>query len=300
MRQQPSTATDKEPAVVWLRVISGLPWDLLYAFTAGLAFLARYVVRHRVRVARENLRLCFPDRSEREREVLLNAHYRHLGQVLAESLKLASMTEQQMRAHVQLLHFDRVHAETAAGRSVLLLAAHQCNWEWVLQGTVLGIEVPCDAAYKPLHSTAADRELRKLRCRFGARLIAAKRLVREVLKRRRELHAIALMADQMPASSGGRHWLPFLGRDTAFYPGPAEIARLTGYAAFFAAMRRTARGRYVIEMQPISAAGEQLEPEIFTARYVRLVEDQVRSAPADWMWIHRRWKFQRTAAAPEA
>jgi lauroyl/myristoyl acyltransferase len=40
----------------------------------------------------------------------------------------------------------------------------------------------------------------------------------------------------------------------------------------------------------MSAAGERLEPEIFTARYARILETLIRADPADWMWTHRRWK----------
>ena len=178
---------------------------------------------------------------------------------------------------------------------MLLLGAHQCNWEWALQATVLYLGVPIDAAYKPLHSAGFDRELRKLRCRYGAHLIAAKKLVREVVRRRGQLHAVALHADQMPASSGRRQWLTFLGRDTAFYPGPAEIARMTGYAAFFVPMRRVSRGQYEVDLLPICAAGERLDPAVFTARYAALVEEMIRASPADWTWVHRRWK-----AAPPA
>jgi KDO2-lipid IV(A) lauroyltransferase len=99
------------------------------------------------------------------------------------------------------------------------------------------------------------------------------------------------MADQIPASSGGRHWLAFFGRATAFYPGPGEIGRMTGYAAFFTSMHRTARGHYEMTLHPVAAAGERLEPEVFTARYAQLLEAQIRAAPSDWMWTHRRWKL---------
>jgi KDO2-lipid IV(A) lauroyltransferase len=178
---------------------------------------------------------------------------------------------------------------------VLLLAAHQCNWEWALQAITLRLGVPLDAAYKPLHSRGADRQLRRLRTRYGAHLVAAKRIVREIARRRGAQHGLALMADQMPSSSGSRQWLRFLGTDTAFYPGPGEIARISGYAAFFVAMRRTGRGRYECRIEPLAAAGERLEPAQFTARYARCVETQVREAPADWTWAHRRWKLQRPA-----
>lgn len=292
--------TDSGRSALWVRAIATLPWSVLYGLGALLAFLARHVVRFKVSIARENLRRCFPERSEAEIRRLLNAYYRQLAQVAVEFLKIASMSAEQLRSHITPSNFEQVRAHTDAGRSVILLAAHHCNWEWAFHGTVLQMTVPVDAAYKPLHGARSDRELRKLRVRFGANLIAAKRLVREVVSRRRQVqvHAVALLADQMPTSSQGRHWLTFLGRDTAFYPGPGEIARMTGYAAFFVAMRRVRRGHYALQIQPIAAAEERLDPPEFTARYAALVEAQIRASPSDWTWLHRRWKSARPATAP--
>lgn len=275
----------------WLRVPARLPWRVLYPLTAGVTFLLRYVLRYRVAVARANLRRCFPACRPDEITAILNAYYRHLGEVVAEFIKLANISAEELGRRIRFTNSGLVNAELNAGRSVILLAAHLANWEWQLQGVTLEFKVPMDAAYKPLHSAGADRELLKLRSRFGARMIAAKRLVRMVARRRHELHAIALMADQIPASSGGRQWVTFLGTDTAFYPGPAEIAAMTGYATFFTAMRRSSRGHYEMTLHPMTAAGERLDPQIFTQRYARILELQIRAHPADWLWTHRRWKF---------
>src|SRR5579863_680998 len=283
-------ASEQGRSALWIRALSRLPFACLYRLTALIMWLLRHVFRFRVAVARDNLRRCFAQRSEPEIEALLDHYYRQLSQVAAEFIKMADMSADQLRSHLQVHNAERVRAETGAGRSVLLLGAHQCNWEWALQATVLYLGVPIDAAYKPLHAAGFDRELRKLRCRFGAHLIAAKKLVREVLRRRGRLHAVALHADQMPSSSGRRQWLTFLGRETAFYPGPAEIARLSGYAAFFVSMRRCARGQYQVDFVPISAAGERLDPQVFTARYAALVEAMILESPGDWTWVHRRWK----------
>jgi Kdo2-lipid IVA lauroyltransferase/acyltransferase len=288
-----ATTTDHERPALWLRALARLPFGVLYGLTALIVWLLRHGLRFRVAVARDNLRCCFPERSAADIEALLGDYYRQLAQVVAEFIKMADLSADQLRAHLQVHNVERVNAETRAGRSVLLLGAHQCNWEWALQATVLYLGVPIDAAYKPLHSAGFDRELRKMRCRYGAHLIAAKRLVREAVRRRGQLHAVGLHADQMPASSGRRQWLTFLGRDTAFYPGPAEIARMTGYAAFFVSMRRISRGQYQLDLMPICAAGEKLDPQIFTARYASLVETMIRANPADWTWIHRRWKAAR-------
>jgi Kdo2-lipid IVA lauroyltransferase/acyltransferase len=291
------TARDSGRSALWIRALSRLPLSVLYRLTALIVWLLRHGLRFRVAVARDNLRRCFPERTEADIESLLGDYYRQLAQVAAEFLKMPDLSADQLRTHLQLQNVERVNAETRAGRSVLLLGAHQCNWEWTLQATVLYLGVQIDAAYKPLHAAGFDRELRKLRCRYGAHLIAAKKLVREVVRRRGQLHAVALHADQMPASSGRRQWLTFLGRDTAFYPGPGEIARMTGYAAFFVQMRRLSRGQYQLDLLPICAAGERPDPQIFTARYASLVEAMIRANPADWTWIHRRWKASRPLEA---
>jgi Kdo2-lipid IVA lauroyltransferase/acyltransferase len=283
-------ASEHGQSALWIRALSRLPFGALYRLTALIMWLLRHAFRFRVAVARDNLRRCFPERSESEIDALLEHYYRQLSQVAAEFIKMADLSADQLRSHLEVHNVERVGAETGAGRSVLLLGAHQCNWEWALQATVLYLGVPIEAAYKPLHAAGFDRELRQLRCRYGAHLIAAKKLVREVLRRRGQLHAVALHADQMPSSSGRRQWLTFLGRETAFYPGPAEIARLTGYAAFFVPMRRQSRGRYLVDFVPICAAGERLDPQVFTARYAALVEAMIRDSPADWTWVHRRWK----------
>jgi KDO2-lipid IV(A) lauroyltransferase len=294
IESNPSTTSNDSRPALWARVLASLPWGVLYGLAAGVTWLARHVLRFRVAIARDNLARCFPERGPAQIEALISAHYRQLGQVIAEFLKTFGMPAEQLRPHIQPQGFEAINAEIRAGRSVITLGSHQGNWEWLLHGTTLNVEAPVDAAYKPLHGARSDRELRKQRVQYGAKLIAAKRLLREVIARRRQVgvHVVGLIADQMPTSSQSRHWLTFLGRETAFYPGPGEIARLTGYAAFFMAMRRTTRGRYTLTALPLCAAAEKLEPEIFTARYAAAVEAEIRAAPADWMWIHRRWKGQ--------
>ena len=74
---------------------------------------------------------------------------------------------------------------------------------------------------------------------------------------------------------------------------------MTGYAGFFVAMRRERRGYYTLEIQQICAADEKFDAPVFTARYAALVEAQIRAHPADWTWLHRRWKSSRPVDAPK-
>jgi KDO2-lipid IV(A) lauroyltransferase len=272
----------------------------MYALAAPLAVLMRDVLRYRVGVARDNLARALPELDASERRRILRRHYRVFADVLFELPRVAVISPEELRARLRLPDFAPVRADLARGHPVLLLIGHQCNWEWFLQAVALEVGVPFLGAYKPPHSESADRLMLNLRGRFGTQMVPGKRLLREVLRRRGRLHAIGMVADQMPTSSAGRVWLRFLGRETAFFPGPAEIARAGSYSAYFMPLRRVRRGYYEAGLEPLAPAGAKLEIAEFTARYAARLEAMVRHSPEDWAWTHRRWKLQppSESAAP--
>src|ERR1700747_2847000 len=176
--------------------------------------------------------------------------------MLMEIIKSARMPAAELRERVRIVNLEAPRELLARGQSVLLVAAHQCNWEWMLLALSLELGYPLDAAYKPLVDNWAEREMKKVRTRFGSRLGPAKELLPDILKRRDVVRAVAMVADQEPTTSEHKYWTRFLGRDTAFYMGPEEIARVTQFPVFFIAMRRRARGYYEMEFQLLAAQGQ--------------------------------------------
>ena len=293
---EPAAQSAPPPLPAWVRLAAALPWGVLYALAGALAWLARAVLHLRVRVARENLEGCFPDWLPGHVEQALRAHYRGLAQVIVEFLKQGRLSAAELNERMPFADAEPVRAALAAGKPVMILTAHCANWEWALQRLRLEFGVPVIGAYKPPRSPAIDRAMTALRSRFGVRMVPAKRLLRELTRLRRQPHLAAFIADQVPTTSPNRHWVRFLGRATAFFPGPAEIARIGHYEAYYVDVRREARGRYLTRLVPVAAAGEALAPEEFTRRYAAVAERQIRAAPADWMWVHRRWKLEPPAA----
>jgi len=281
--------TPEEP--LWLAVVASLPLGVLYALTGTVTTLMRWFGIRRETV-RENLAACFPELSSREIDRLVRAHYAHVGQMAAEAFKAARMAPEELARRVAIEGIELPRTALAAGKPVLLIASHQANWEWVLHGLALNLGYPLDVGYKPIRSGWAERAMRYIRTRFGARLIPAKELLPDLLKRRSVVRGIAMLADQGPTSADFRHWLNFLGRETAFYMGAEKMAQATRYATFFVGMKRTSKGRYAIEFVPLAAAGEKLPEGELTERYARLVEAEIRAAPADWTWTHRRWRLK--------
>jgi KDO2-lipid IV(A) lauroyltransferase len=270
-----------------------VPLAIWYPFARFIAFLAWKIFPYRRHVVVANLKASFPEWDDATRERVIRDYYRGFADVFVEVARSPRLAPEEVRERVKLLNPELVREATANGKPVLLMAAHQCNWEWLLLGFSTQLGLPVDAVYKPLKNPWAEREMFALRSRLGARPVVAEHLLTDILKNRNVPRGIAIIADQEPVSSERKHWLTFLNRDSAFFLGAEEIARTVRYAAVFAKIRRVARGHYEVEFVPLSAAGEQMSPGEFTARYARLVEELIRSSPADWPWSHKRWKLKK-------
>jgi Kdo2-lipid IVA lauroyltransferase/acyltransferase len=278
----------------WVRLLASLPWWVMNPLADVLAWLSWRVVHVEQRSLRENLTASFPDLTEAQLQRLMRDYYRGFAQVLVEVVRSVKLTPEELRQRVVLEGFEPVQAVLESGTPVLLVAAHQCNWEWMLLSLSLHLGYPLEAAYKPLVDGWAQREMLKARSRFGASLVPAQELLAHILKGGRAARAIAMVADQEPRTSERRHWTRFMNRDTAFFMGAEEITRVTKFPAFFVGMRRTGRGRYAVSITPLVQSGEKLPTGGITERYARLVEAQIQAAPADWPWSHKRWKLKKS------
>jgi KDO2-lipid IV(A) lauroyltransferase len=277
-----------------LRLIAHLPLGVLYAFGGVVHLLAFRVAKLRVAMVDGNLAKAFPDRTPQERAQLAARYRRNITDVAMEVLKGFAISPRELRDRVRLDGLEPVRARLDAGQPVMLVAAHHCNWEWMLLALSLDLGHPLHAIYKPMKNGTAERAFHWLRTRFGGRLTPAKQIVPEILRRKDEVRAIAMLGDQVPTTSPSKFWTKFLTQDTAFYMGGEEIARAAGYPVYAIEMERVARGRYVARVVPLASAGDGLEvPKEVTRRYAQRLEAHIRAHPADWLWSHNRWKLKK-------
>lgn len=278
----------------WVRALARMPLTALYGITGFAGWLAYRVVPYRAQLVHDSLARAFPDFTEDQLRAVRRRYCLGFAQMLAELVKGAGLAPGEIRRRVRIVNLEEPRSLLAQGQSVLLVAAHQCNWEWMLLALSLELGYPLDAAYKPLVNPWAEREMGRLRTRFGSRLVPAQELLPDILKRHGAVRAVAMVADQEPTKSERKYWTRFLNRDTAFYMGPEEIARVTRFPVFFIAMRRRGRGYYEMEFLPLAAPGQAMPAGTLTERYARLVEEQIRAAPPDWPWSHKRWKLKKS------
>jgi len=280
-----------------LRLIARLPLSFMYAFNGLVYWLCFDVFRWRRTLSLTNLRNAFPELSEAERLAIARQSYRNLAQLLAEIFKGARMSAEEMRRRVSFVNAEVLTGHTSKGQSVVLLASHHCNWEWLLLAAGARFDIPVDAVYKPQRVAPLDDFLRETRSRFGGRPIPVKDFLLQVLKRKGEARAFALVADQTPLQADEKYWTRFLNQDTAFFVGPEKIARITRSPVLFVGMRRLRRGYYEAEFTQLAAPPYSGDGSEILERYAHAVEAQIRSSPGDWLWLHRKWKYKKPAYA---
>ena len=277
-----------------LRALTRLPLPVLDSWGWFAYFVAYYIARWRRRLASANLRNAFPEKSESERAAILRQSYRNLGTVIAESLHGFSADADEMRRRVRIENPQTITAYTSQGQSVVLLAAHFCNWEWLLLGAGAQLGLPIDVVYKTQRVEGFDRFLREARAKFGGNPIPHKSFLFEVMKRRTEARAYALVADQTPFSHEEKHWTRFLNQDSAFYVGADKLAKILKAPVIFVAMRRLRRGYYSARLTVLAEPPYDREASAaIIERYARALEAEIRASPADWLWIHRKWKYAK-------
>lgn len=280
---------------ILLKLLSRLPLPVLHRIGGVIYLLGYHVFGFRRALALDNLRRCFPEKSERERRAVARRCYRNFCDVLMETVKSITIGEAELRRRVGIADPEicRALARGEGGQAVILLAAHQCNWEWMLLISRLTCAFPIDAVYKRARNAVIDRLLVERRSRFGGELIPVEQFFARAVRPRTGVHALALVADQTPRREDEKCWVRFLGQDTAFHAGPHKLAALKRARVYFVSMRRLARGRYEIAFEPIVAAPSALEGCCVMEAYAQATERQIRAAPADWLWMYNKWKYPK-------
>ena len=176
-----------------------------------------------------------------------------------------------------------------------MLTAHICNWEWLLPGTGAQFGIPIDAVYKPLRVASLDAFIRDTRSRFGGKPIPIQSFLFELMRRAGEARAYAMVADQTPPRNMDKYWTRFLNQDTAFFTGADKIARFLDAPVIYVAMRRVRKGHYSVRAARAGRAA--VRRRATTCRSSSAMRggsrSEIRANPADWLWVHNKWKYPK-------
>ena len=278
-----------------LRVLSKVPFPVLYRLSDLAYLLIRYCLRYRLAVVRQNLRRSFPDLGEADIAAIETEFYRGFADILLEGTRIGGMTPDDIRSRITVANPEVVDRLEEEGRRVILVTAHFGSWEWALQWFACRLPGNITALYHPLHDRRTNEYMLKSRSRLGVRFVTDANLVSELRARRQSVNAIAMVADQSPTVDQKRYWTHFLNQETAFQVGLDKLARITDFTVVFVGIKRRRRGYYEMHVEIIGQPPyTKNDRHAIIERFARVTEELILNQPANWLWSHRRWKLDRS------
>jgi KDO2-lipid IV(A) lauroyltransferase len=249
------------------------------------------------RLALRHLALAFPEKPEAEREEITRRMFMHLGCSAMEITSIASYQER-LTAYIRERDPEVLRAAVGKGKGVVFVTGHLGNWE-LMARLVAKVGAPVSAVAK----RGGDQRLMKLiedwRDDGGVTTLWREdpSTARALLKVFKEGRVLGLLVDQDTKVQG--IWVPFFGRPAYTPRAPADLALRTGAPLLVGTSHRPTERPgdgliFEVTEVPYDPAPADREAEVWrvTAACQAVMEDAIRRHPADWVWMHERWKTQ--------
>jgi KDO2-lipid IV(A) lauroyltransferase len=278
--------------VFFLGVLSLLPLSVLYILADGAYLLLYFVFGYRRKVVRENLLNAFPDKTLEEIVVIEKRFYRYLASLVFEIIKMSSISKQEIERRFVFKNKAQVQAYLDRGESVLICSAHYGNWEWGTLGIGINFSADHYPIYKPLTNRIFDTWFKKVRSKFGNKLIAMRQTMRALQASRGKPSMFSFGNDQAPSKDESHYWTNFMHQPSSVQLGIEKIAKRTNQPIFYFKINLLKRGFYEVDCVPLCLnPAETAEFEI-TELHTRFLEEIIREKPEYWLWSHKRWKYK--------
>ena len=277
----------------FLKLLSYIPWRVMYGLSDGLFYLLYYMVGYRRKIVRKNLSESFPEKDLSDIKRIEKGFYRFFADMLLESCKLASMSPEEMRKRMKFKNVEAVNAMIRQGKSVSVYLGHYGNWEWVssmplwLEKGTIGAQI-----YHKLRNKNMDRLMLHIRERMGGISVEMHKTARYIteLVNNHKVCVIGFIADQSPKKRESRYFLPFLHHKTPVLIGTEKITKHYGFEAFYLHVTRTRRGFYEAEFVQLHENPQSLPGFELTALYFKHLEQAIQQQPELYLWTHQRFK----------
>lgn len=276
-----------------IRILSHIPFRVMYFISDCLFYLVYYVFRYRRRIVRKNLTESFTSKSEKEIIKIEKQFYHFFVDMILESVKLASASKDEIKRRMSFKNIKEVNETLKQGKSISLYLGHYANWEWCSSIPLhLESDVTSAQIYHKLSNQNMDRLMLYIRERMGAVCVDMRKTARYAteLVANRKVCIIGFIADQSPKKVESHHFLHFLNHNTPVLTGTEKITKHYGFEAFFLNVKRVKRGYYEAEFIKLHDNPQSLPDYELTSLYYRMLEKCINTHPELYLWSHNRFR----------
>jgi KDO2-lipid IV(A) lauroyltransferase len=275
----------------FLYLFSLLPWRILYLLSDFVYSLLYYVFKYRRKVVMDNLQRAFPEKTALERVGIAKEFYHNFIDTFIETLKFLSISDQEFAKRISG-NFEIFKDLYDSGQNVQIHSGHFFNWEYMNWAVPKYAPYPFIGVYKQVSNKAIDKLILNLRQRYHSIMLSTydfKTTFHQLAKGR---YALGLYADQNPPNTGQSFWLPFFGKLTPFVTGPEKSARINNTAVVFVHHYKVKRGYYHADFTLVTTTPQDYGRGKLTRIYVDWLQECIRKKPFNYLWSHRRWKWE--------
>lgn len=280
-------------AILWL--FAHLPWFIQYRLGAGIGYLFYRLAKMRVDDTRINLALCFPEKSEAEREAMVCDVFRNAGIGIFETLKAWFYDSRYFHDKTEFEGDEHFKRALSKGNGVILIGAHYSTLD--LLATLAVPHVNADLVYRPQRNPVIEYIMVHGRLKLHRKMISHKD-TRSLIRSVKENRVIWYPIDQ----DYGRQqavFVPFFGTPAATLTTASRLSRINqASVVFIGAYRLGDRQRYRVTFTPALENFPSNDDVADTKRINIELEKLIRMAPTQYMWFHRRFKT-RPEGEPE-
>lgn len=277
-----------------LRLICYLPYHWQTIIGTHFGHLCYLLARKRRHIAQVNLQLCFPELTAAQRHTLLRKHFVALGMLPIEMGLSWWASPQRLQKLVHIEGLEHLQHALAQGKGVILLIAHFTTAE--IGGQALGLHVPFHFMHRRNENRLIASIMERGRKKTPDEMIAHTD-VRAMMRALKNGHAVWYAPDQNYRHKGSI-MTPFFNVPAPTNSSTARIALSSGAPVVSYYTHRLDDGSgYHLTIQPMIENFPSGNLAADTLRINKIIEEQVRQQPEEYLWVHKRFKSADTSAA---
>lgn len=283
-------------AIALMKIGAWLPWRLRVGLGSAIGWLAYHLVKRRRHITDTNIRLCFPELSNLERQALVKRVFRTNGIGILETATGWCRNPEHMRRRVTFKGGDHMRDALAQGKGALIIGIHFSTLD--LGGALHSLFFDADVVYRPHDNPVFEQFMTHARRHIFGRAIDRHDL-RGVVKRIKSGQAVWYSPDQ-DFGRDASVFAPFFGVEAASIKLTAKIARMTGAPVMPLIFHRNDDDRsYTLEYLPALTDFPSGDDVADAARINAVIEQAIRRHPEQYLWLHRRFKTRPNADDPD-
>ncbi|MDT0677428.1 lysophospholipid acyltransferase family protein [Autumnicola musiva] len=280
--------------VLW--IISILPFRIFYAVSDFVYFLVYYITGYRKKVVTENLKLVFPEKTDKELFLIRKKFYAHMCDMFLEMIKSLSISNKELKKRFVFTNPEEILRLQEKNKSIVLMCGHYASYEWMIALQLYGIKIKAYGIYKKIKNPYFNKLVKDIRGKFNGELIPTSKATMTITKHEKENRRgiYAMIADQSPKLARSKYWADFMDIKAPVFTGSEKLAREFNMAVIYLNVEKAARGHYVATLINITDAAKKEPPHKITRTYLDLLEKQIKRRPEFYLWTHKRWKHRNT------